>query len=136
MTFITVAPLMLEGNPGLTVVRYGLAQDEHGIHYLGAMEARYLGVDSFTFMVRQARGKPLPLIEPVRELSFEYYGFDPQSRSYSWYPVWDTEILKSTPSAVKIHVDDRTIVVPINASYSGPLAPMTSGGILSGGSVQ
>jgi len=136
MTFITVAPLMLEENPGLTVVRYGLAQDEHGIHYLGAMEARYLGVDSFTFMVRQARGKPLPLIEPVRELSFEYYGFDPQSRSYSWYPVWDTEILKSTPSAVRIHVDERTIVVPINASYSGPLNPMAAGGIVSGGSVQ
>ena len=128
MTFITVAPLMLQGNPGLTVVRYGLAQDEHGIHYLGAMENRYLGVDSFTFMVREARGKPLPLIEPVRDLSFEYYGYDSQRQTYSWYPTWDTELLRSTPSAVKIHADERTIVVPINAYYSGPSMPMGGGG--------
>ncbi len=126
MTFITVAPLMLEENPGLTVVRYGLAQDEHGVHYLGAMEMRYLGVDSFTFMVRQPRGKPLPLIEPVRDLSFEYYGYDPLTQTYSWYHVWDTEQLKSTPSAVRIHADEKTIVVPINAHYSTPLA----GGVL------
>jgi hypothetical protein len=127
MTFITVAPLMLEENPGLTVVRYGLAQDERGIHYLGAMEARYLGIDSFTFMVRTPRGKPFPLIEPVRDLRFEYYGYDPQTQSYAWYQAWDTEQLKSTPSAVKIHADERTIVVPINAVYSGPMIGMAGG---------
>jgi len=133
MTFITVAPLMLQENPGLTVVRYGLAQDEHGVHYLGAMEARYLGVDSFLSMVRQPpRGKPLPLIEPVQDLNFEYYGYDPQARTFSWYHAWDTEQLKSTPSAVRIHVDQKTIVVPINATYSGPMVP-ASGGIVSGG---
>ncbi len=127
MTFITVAPLMLQENPGLTVVRYGLAQDEHGVHYLGAMEARYFGVDSFTFMVREPRGKPLPLIEPVRDLSFEYYGYDPQAQTYSWYHVWDTEQLKSTPSAVRIHADEKTIVVPINAYYTGSFMPMAGG---------
>jgi len=127
MTFITVAPLMLQENPGLTVVRYGLAQDEHGVHYLGAMEMRYLGVDSFTFMLRDPRGKPLPLIEPVRDLSFEYYGYDAQTQTYSWYRAWDTEQLRSTPSAVKIHADEKTIVVPINAYYSGPMMPMAGG---------
>ncbi len=136
MTFITVAPLMLQENPGLTVVRYGLAQDEHGVHYLGAMETRYLGVDSFLMMVRQPpRGKPLPLIEPVQDLNFEYYGYDPQTRTYSWYHAWDTEQLKSTPTAVKIHVDRKTVVVPINATYSGPMVA-TAGGIVSGGSGQ
>lgn len=135
MTFITVAPLMLQENPGLTVVRYGLAQDERGNHYLGAMEMRYLGVDSFAFMVRQPRGKPLPLIQPVRDLSFEYYGFDPQTRTYSWYHVWDTELLRATPTAVRIHADEKTIVVPINATHSGP-AIATAGGIAAGGSGQ
>lgn len=130
MTFITVAPLMLHENPGLTVVRYGLAQDEHGIHYLGAMESRYLGPDSFTFMVNQAPGKPLPLIEPVLDLSFEYYGYDAQMQVYSWYPAWDTERFKATPSAVKIHADQKTIVVPINACYSGPTMAMGGGNVI------
>jgi len=130
MTFITVAPLMLHENPGLTVVRYGLAQDEWGTHYLGAMEARYLGPDSFTFMVNRPEGKPLPLIEPVRDLSFEYYGYDSRSQTYDWYPEWDTNELRATPSAVRIHADQKTIIVAINATYTGPGTPMGGGGLI------
>ena len=74
VTFVTVAPLMLHKNPGLTVVRYGLAEDEWGGFYLGAMETRYQGFDSFLTMAEVPRGKPLPLVEPGADLRFEYYG--------------------------------------------------------------
>ncbi|HXK59102.1 MAG TPA: prepilin-type N-terminal cleavage/methylation domain-containing protein [Acidobacteriota bacterium] len=126
MTFITVAPLLLHENPGLTVVRYGLAQDEWGNRYLGAMETQYLGVNSFTFMVNDPRGKPLPLIEPAQEVLFEYYGYDNLTQTYDWYPVWDPNEMRSVPSAVRIHVDQKSFVVPINANFSGPMLP-TSG---------
>jgi prepilin-type N-terminal cleavage/methylation domain-containing protein len=129
MTFITVAPLMLHENPGLTVVRYGLAEDEYGTPYLGAMETRFLGLDSFTAMLNIPRGKPLPLIHPVRELRFEYYGYDLQMQGFGWFPAWNAEERRSTPMAVRIHADDRNITVRINASFtSSPFPGM--GGII------
>ena len=36
VTFATVAPLMLQENPGLTIVHYGLAQDERGQYLSGS----------------------------------------------------------------------------------------------------
>ncbi|MGH9341389.1 MAG: PulJ/GspJ family protein [Acidobacteriota bacterium] len=120
MTFITVAPLMLLEHPGLTVVRYGLAEDEYGDPYLGAMETRFMGLDSFNEMVAVPRGKPYPLIEDIRDLAFEYYGYDPQLQDYAWYESWIGDEMLSAPSAVKIHYDERHLVIPINAGFSGP----------------
>jgi prepilin-type N-terminal cleavage/methylation domain-containing protein len=128
MTFITVAPLLLHENPGLTVVRYGLAEDEYGTSYLGAMEARFLGFDSFARMIDIPRGKPLPLIHPVRQLRFEYYGYDLQMQDFAWFAGWNAEQRRATPTAVRIHADDRTITVRINASFNSmPFAGMAGG---------
>ncbi len=119
VTFVTVAPLMLQKNPGLTVVRYGLAEDEWGGLYLGAMETRYQGVDSFLTMVEVPRGKPLPLVEPVADLQFEYYGYDAETQDYQWLDSWDGEEMRSVPEAIRIHYDGQHLVVPSNSVFVG-----------------
>ncbi len=119
VTFVTVAPLMLQRNPGLTVVRYGLSEDEWGGLYLGAMETRYQGFDSFLTMVEVPRGKPLPLVEPVADLQFEYYGYDAEAQDYQWLDVWDGERMQSVPEAIRIHYDGQHLVVPSNAVFVG-----------------
>ena len=98
VTFITVAPLMFHENPGLTVVCYGLSEDERGNVYLGAMEIPFTGFDSYSRMVEIPEGKPLPLIKDVFELQFEYYGYDPQLQDYQWYDFWSGEEMRSVPS--------------------------------------
>ena len=128
MTFITVAPLQLIEHPGLTVVHYGLALDpRRDIHYLGAVEARYLGVDSFTRMTGVPEGVPLSLIEPVEQVAFEYYGYDPMSQTYNWFNSWNAGEMRSSPSAVRIHADQRTITVPISAVFMN--SPFGGGGL-------
>ncbi|MDA2938884.1 GspJ family type II secretion system protein [Acidobacteria bacterium AH-259-A15] len=119
VTFVTVAPLMLQENPGLTIVRYGLAQDEWGNHYLGGMETRYMGLDSFTFMVNAPRGKPLALVESVENLEFQYYGYDSQSQSYQWLNSWIGDEMRSVPEAIRIDYDENHLLVSINASFYG-----------------
>ena len=119
VTFATVAPLMLQKNPGLTVVHYGLAQDEFGNTYMGIAEAPYMGQESFTSMVEPPPGKPLALIEDVVNLSFQYYGFDPQSQSYDWFDSWNGEELLAIPQAIRIDYDENHLLVPINASFTG-----------------
>jgi general secretion pathway protein J len=119
VTFATVAPLMLQENPGLTIVRYGLAQDEAGDFFLGALEARYMGLGSFMYMVNSPGGEPLPLIERIADLEFLYYGFDPQSESYEWRSDWIGEERLAVPQAIKISYDENHLIVPINASFDG-----------------
>jgi general secretion pathway protein J len=119
VTFATVAPLMLQENPGLTIVRYGLAQDEAGDFFLGALEARYLGMGSFMAMVNAPDGDPLPLIEQVTDLEFIYYGYNPQSESYEWTSNWTGEEMSAVPQAIKISYDEHHLIVPVNASFFG-----------------
>ena len=119
ITFITVAPLMLLKNPGLTVVRYGLAQDEAGDQYLGAMETRFMGLDSFNFMLGAPEGKPLPLIEKLSRLQFEYYGYDPMTQSYEWFDSWRGEETMAVPNAISIYWDNHHMIVPVNATFLG-----------------
>ena len=119
VTFVTVAPLVLAENPGLTVVRYGLAQNEFGDFYLGAMEARYTGRGVFLTMADLPRGKPLPLIRDIKELEFEYYGYDLQSESYQWFSFWSGEEMVAVPDAIKIIYDDDYALIPVNASFFG-----------------
>lgn len=119
VTFITVAPLQIHQTPGLTVVRYGLAQDEYGDFYLGAMESIYTGLESFSAMVATPAGKPLPVVEGIERLEFEYYGYDSDSESYFWTSYWDGEEAQSLPSAVRIHYNDRTVTAVVNATFSG-----------------
>lgn len=119
VTFITVAPLMFQENPGLAIVRYGASQDEGGRFYLGAMESPFTGLDSFNLMVQAPRGKPLPLIEDVRQLQFQYYGWDQQAQRYSWLQSWNGEEMQAVPSAIRIDYDDKHILVPINATFFG-----------------
>ncbi|MFQ5739463.1 MAG: prepilin-type N-terminal cleavage/methylation domain-containing protein [Acidobacteriota bacterium] len=121
MTFITVAPLRLLKNPGLTVVRYGMAEDEWGRRYLGAMETRYMGLDSFQKMADIPEGKPLALIENVSKLSFEYYGYVVESQSYQWLEEWRGDENHAIPSAVRINYDEHWLVVPINTNFFGNL---------------
>ncbi len=121
VTFATVAPLMLAENPGLTIVHYGLAQDEYGNTYLGAAEAPYMGLESFMSMVDPPPGEPLALIEDVVDLSFQYYGYDPQSLSYNWFDSWMVEELQAVPEAIRIDYDENHLLVPINADFSGSL---------------
>ncbi len=119
MTFITVAPLLLLKNPGLTVVRYGLAEDEWGRHYFGELEFRYSGLDSFQRMVEIPRGKPYPMVEGVQDLRFEYYGFDASTQTYGWFEEWHGDEKYGVPSAVKIKADDKEFMVAVNASFFG-----------------
>jgi hypothetical protein len=110
---------MLQENPGLTIVRYGLAQDEAGVFFLGALETRYLGLGSFMSMVNSPGGEPLPLIERVEDLEFLYYGYDPQSENYQWTSSWIGEERLAVPQAVKISYDEKHLMIPINASFFG-----------------
>ncbi len=119
VTFATVAPLMLQENPGLTVVHYGLAQDDQGNTFLGADEAPYMGLESFMFMLDPPTETPLALIEDIVDLSFQYYGFDPQSQSYEWFDSWNGEELLAIPLAIRIDYDEKHLLVPINASFTG-----------------
>jgi prepilin-type N-terminal cleavage/methylation domain-containing protein len=119
VTFITVAPLVLTENPGLTVVRYGLAQNEFGDFYLGAMEARYTGRGVFLTMADLPRGKPLPLVENVQDLQFQYYGYDWASESYQWFDYWNGEEMSVVPEAIRITYDEDYAIVPINANFAG-----------------
>ena len=119
VTFATVAPLMLQENPGLTIVHYGLAQDEWGNTYLGADEAPYMGLQSFMSMLDPPTRTPLALIEDIVDLSFQYYGFDPQSQTYDWFDSWNGEELLAIPLAIRIDYDEKHILVPINASFTG-----------------
>ena len=115
MTFITVAPLMLYENPGLAVVRYGLSQDGKGHYYLGAMETRFLGVESFLSMAETPVGEPLPLIEGISSLDFQYFGYDPQTDTYDWYDHWDAQETLDVPLAVRINFDREYLVAAVNA---------------------
>lgn len=119
MTFITVAPLLLLKNPGLTVVRYGLAEDEWGRHYFGELEFAYNGLDSFQRMVEIPRGKPYPMVDNVEDLRFEYYGWDASTQSYGWFEDWHGDEKFAVPSAVRIMADDKEFMVAINASFFG-----------------
>ena len=119
VTFATVAPLMLQENPGLTIVHYGLAQDDRGNTYLGAAEATYMGLESFRAMLDPPTRTPLALIEDIVDLSFQYYGFDPQSQTYDWFDSWNGEELLAIPLAIRIDYDENHLLVPINASFTG-----------------
>ncbi len=119
VTFITVAPLILHENPGLTVVRYGLAQNNSGGHYLGSMEARYTGLESFLAMAGLPEGEPLHLKEGIQSLEFQYYGYDPQAQVYDWFTSWSGEELGSVPDAIRLTFDNEYIVVPVNAKFFG-----------------
>ena len=119
LTFVTVAPFETIRNPGLTVVRYGHAEDEWGDRYFGAMEARYRGSETFYEMVEVPTGAPIPIIKNVTDLSFEYYGFNPQTGIGEWYAEWSSLDTLAVPGAVRISVDDLKIVVVINAQ-GGP----------------
>lgn len=119
MVFLTVSPLVLFENPGLTVVRYGLAQNEFGDYYLGSMETRYLGQRTFEEMLVAAVGRPLALIKDVRRVSFEYYGFVEVAGRWAWMPSWSGAEMKAAPHAVKISFDDDYVLVPINATVYG-----------------
>ena len=119
VTFATVAPLMLQENPGLTIVHYGLAQDDRGNTYLGAAEATYMGLESFRAMLDPPTRTPLALIEDIVDLSFQYYGFDPQSQTYDSFDSWNGEELLAIPLAIRIDYDENHLLVPINASFTG-----------------
>ncbi|HUV13215.1 MAG TPA: hypothetical protein VMY18_06205, partial [Acidobacteriota bacterium] len=107
-------------NPGLTIVRYGLAQyDNGGGHYLGSMEASYTGLESFLLMAGVPEGEPLHLKDGIQSLVFHYYGFDPQAQVYDWFTEWRGEELVSVPDAIRITFDDEYIVVPVNAKFFG-----------------
>ena len=114
LTFVTVAPFETIQNPGLTVVRYGHAEDEWGDRYFGAMEIRYRGPESFYEMVEVPAGAPIPVIKNVKDLSFEYFEFDPQIGIGEWYAEWSSVDAMAVPSAIRISADDLKIVVLIN----------------------
>ena len=116
VTFITVAPLGLSEVPGMAVTRYGRAQDEYGREYLGAMETQYRGLQSFLTMAGSPRGKPIPLVEGIESLEFQYYGFDPQTQLYDWFSSWNGQETLSVPEAIKILFNDKYVIVPVNAT--------------------
>ncbi len=120
MTFVTVAPFETLANPGLTVVRYGHAEDVWGDGYFGAMEVRYTAPQTFYEMVEVPAGEPISIIDKVEELYFEYYGFDPQTGIGEWYPEWSAMDTLAVPGAVRITADDLKIVVLINTTQGPP----------------
>ena len=118
IVFVTVAPFDMLRKPGLTVVRYGQAEDEWGNRYFGAMENRYTGPESFYEMIEVPQGKPIPIIENVDDLAFEYYLFDQQSGFGEWYQEWSALGVLGTPNAIRITAGKIQIVVAINATGS------------------
>lgn len=120
VTFVTVAPILFLENPGLTVVRYGVTQDSRGEAYLGAMETPYLGLDSFNAMMGAPAGKALALIRHVSRVSFEYYGFEPESKTFQWFQSWSGEEMRSVPNAIRMRHDRGQVMVPVNASFFVP----------------
>lgn len=118
MTFISVVPLVHVNSPGLVIVRYGLARDEGGNYYLGAMEMPYRGLESFIMMTESPRGKPLPVIEGVEQVQFSYYGFDQIAQRFQWFQQWNGAEAMAVPSAVRIQHGDSVTVVEIKAEYS------------------
>ena len=133
LVFVTVAPFETIHNPGLTVVRYGHAEDEWGDRYFGAMEARYRGPGTFYEMVEVPVGAPIPVIKKVQDLSFEYYGFDPQTGIGEWYSEWSSLDSLTVPGAIRIKADDLKIVVLINTISAPGGAPGGSLQALFGG---
>lgn len=119
VTFITVAPLQHLRNPGLTVVTYGRAEDEFGDEYLGAMETRFMGLESFNYMAGLPRGKPLPIIEDTKGLHFRYYGYDAQADDFVWLDEWAGDTMGSVPSALRIDFDNQRVTLQINATSLG-----------------
>ena len=119
VTFITVAPLIMHQTPGLTVVRYGLAEDEYGDPYMGSMETQFVGLDSFNAMVRIPDGKPLPLIRDITALEFQYYGYDPRQKAFAWFPEWLGEEMQSVPRAIRIVHNRGEVFASVNASFIG-----------------
>ncbi len=119
MTFVTVVPLILEENPGLSVVSYGLSEDEWGKYYLGAMETRFTGLSSFVLMAGFPLGKPVSLIDSVASLRFEYYGYDSTQQIYEWFDSWNGEEMFSIPSAIRINYNDRHLTMEVNADFLG-----------------
>ena len=118
MTFISVVPLVHVNSPGLVIVRYGLARDEFGSLYLGAMEMPYTGFESFLMMTESPQGKPLPIIEGIERVEFSYYGFDPVRQGFYWFQQWNGSEAMAVPSAVRIEHGDSVTFVQINAEYS------------------
>jgi prepilin-type N-terminal cleavage/methylation domain-containing protein len=130
VVFITVAPLILHESPGLTIVRYGLAQDEFGDFYLGLMETPFTGEESFRSMVSLPRGRPLPLVEDVHSLEFQFYGWDSQTLHYNWYRSWSGVETGTVPQAIRINFDSEYVLVPVNATShigAGLLSGMVGG---------
>jgi len=123
LTFVTVAPFEMLRKPGLTVVLYGHAEDEWGDRYFGALETRYTGPESFYQMLEVPEGEPIPVIEPVEDLTFEYYWFDQQTGVGEWYEEWSALDTLSVPSAVRITADRVQIVVTINTTAVPRVAP-------------
>lgn len=119
MTFVTLASFNLLEHPGLTVVRYGLAEDELGRRYFGAMETRYTGLQSFQAMVDIPPGKPIAILEGVDEVFFEYYGLDADSQTYQWFQEWRGDEIPAVPEAVRIHAGGSVITVAVNANLPG-----------------
>jgi hypothetical protein len=117
VTFVTVAPLFVIENPGLTVVRYGLAENEYGESFLGAMETAYTDLESFLMMADLPRGRPLPIVENVSTLEFEYYGYDPELQDYLWFQEWRGEVMQGVPRAIRINFDNDHLIVPVNTSF-------------------
>ena len=119
VTFITVAPFMHLRNPGLTVVTYGRAEDEFGQEYLGAMETRFIDVNSFFYMAGIPSGKPLAIVDGVQDVRFQYRGYNPDSDSFGWFDEWSGELMGTVPSAVRVYYDDQQMTVTINATDLG-----------------
>lgn len=129
VTFVSVAPLFLIQHPGMTVVRYGRAQDEVGRDYLGVMEAAYTGQFSFTDMAGSPQGTPYPLVEGIDRLEFEFYGFDMQTQQFAWFDRWDGQEMMSVPRAIKIAFNGEYLLVPINADgFGGGFGGLNRGG--------
>jgi len=118
MTFISVVPLVHINSPGLVIVRYGLARNENGEYYLGAMEMPYTGLESFIMMTENPQGKPLPVIEGVEDVQFSYYGLDQMAQRYQWFQQWNGGEAMAVPSAVRIQHGDSVTFVEIKAEYS------------------
>ncbi|HRV08399.1 MAG TPA: prepilin-type N-terminal cleavage/methylation domain-containing protein [Acidobacteriota bacterium] len=117
VVFVSLVPLLGPDRPGVTVVRYGLAQNEQGGYYLGVMEVPYTGMASFERMVEAPYGVPYSLVEDVRNLEFEYYGFDPASSSYAWFTGWSGLDVGAAPEALQIRFDDHYVLLTIQCSY-------------------
>jgi len=120
--FISLNSLQFQESPGLTLISYGVEQDQIGDYSLVEREERYLG------MMPEEGGatgdKATPIFENLSSCLFEYFDPGNADNPPQWVREWDGEKMGRLPLALSLtmishdprgNTLNRHMVVPIKA---------------------